>query len=294
MLRCGAYPAAITPFASTGEVDMPSVARLLAHFEHSGCAGAVLAGTNGEGPSLSAIEKRDLLREAMPLRGNLELILGIATPSLHEATWLTDQAGKAGAAAILLMAPGYFRKASDEGIEAWLRAVMDAASIPVVIYQFPRMAGVEISDKALSNLASHPQFGGIKDSSGQAEHLARYAEIADERGALLVGDETLLPQALDAGWTGTISGCANSVPGWLAKIVAEHGTESGQAKWEMLRPVIKGLRAMPQPMCHKGVLHTQGVISQADVRLPLASHDPADAIALIERNLGPITARSPQ
>src|SRR5690242_13518793 len=119
MLFPGIYPAAVTPFDSKGRVDMVSMAKLLAWFESGGCAGAVLAGTNGEGPSLSAVEKRDLLKASMPLRGKLDLILGVATCSSDEAIWLCKQAANDGAAAVLLMAPYYFREASDAGIAEW-------------------------------------------------------------------------------------------------------------------------------------------------------------------------------
>src|SRR5688572_23691682 len=99
MLKPGVYPAAVTPFDEKGRVDMAGMARLLAWFEANGCVGAVLAGTNGEGPSLSATEKRDLIQHAVPLRGKLDLVLGIATPSLDEAIWLTRRAEEAGAVA---------------------------------------------------------------------------------------------------------------------------------------------------------------------------------------------------
>src|SRR5690349_2804546 len=99
MLEPGVYPASVTPMLSDGQVDMPSVARILAHFKAAGCKGAVLAGTNGEGPSLSAVEKRDLIRIAVPIFPELKVVAGIATPSLDEAIWLASQAHKAGAAA---------------------------------------------------------------------------------------------------------------------------------------------------------------------------------------------------
>src|SRR5437588_2512986 len=124
VLQPGIYPAAVTPFDEKGRIDMLSVARLLAWFEANGCKGAILAGTNGEGPSLSPVEKRDLLRDAMPLRGKLELILGIATSSSDEAIWLCKQAGSLGAKAILLMPPFYFREATSCGMQKWFELVI--------------------------------------------------------------------------------------------------------------------------------------------------------------------------
>ena len=138
----GVYSAAVTPFDTEGKIDDASVLRLLAYFEASGCSGAVLAGTNGEGPSLSAFEKRELLRVADKGRGKLKLILGIATPSLTEAQWLASQAGKNGADAVLVMPPGYFRRATETGIESWFTAVLESSPVPVLVYNFPKMTGI--------------------------------------------------------------------------------------------------------------------------------------------------------
>src|SRR5688500_12308551 len=73
LLAPGVYPAAVTPMDGEQRVDEPSLAKLLAWFEAAGCRGAVLAGTNGEGPSLSATEKRELIACAAGMRGKLEL-----------------------------------------------------------------------------------------------------------------------------------------------------------------------------------------------------------------------------
>src|ERR1051325_1116008 len=144
MIAPGVYPAAITPFNSKGKLDEESLAKLLAWFEAGGCKGAVLAGTNGEGPSLSATEKRDLISCAYGLKGKLDLILGIATPSLDEAIWLSRRAADSGAVATLLMPPGYFREASEEGILTWFGAVLNQSPIPVIVYNFPKRTGVAL------------------------------------------------------------------------------------------------------------------------------------------------------
>lgn len=132
MLEPGIYPASVTPLDSSGRLDAESLARLLAGFEAAGCKGVVLAGTNGEGPSLSAPEKRDLVALAKPLAGSLELILGIATPSLSEAVWLAKQAAKEGCIAVLVMPPAYWRNVGEEAIAAWFVALMDASPLPAV------------------------------------------------------------------------------------------------------------------------------------------------------------------
>jgi 4-hydroxy-tetrahydrodipicolinate synthase len=273
-VRSGVYPAAVTPFDEKGGIDMPGVARLLAWFASNGCKGAVLAGTNGEGPSLSATEKRDLIKQAVPLgeKLGLEIVLGIATPSLDEAVWLCKQAHQAGSPAVLLMAPGYFREAGEEGVEGWFRHVLDRSPVDVLIYNFPKRTGITISPELMGRLASHDRMLGLKDSSGSRENLHGY-----DCGEKLryVGDETLLADALAAGWTGTISGAANVLPLWLSQIVDEwpRDRESAETKFELIVPIIRELRALSQPASNKTALLELGVIDSNALRLPLLPLD---------------------
>ncbi|MBS1714804.1 MAG: dihydrodipicolinate synthase family protein [Armatimonadetes bacterium] len=285
VLPAGCYPAAVTPFDGQGRVDTASLTKLLAYFDAAGCRGVVLAGTNGEGPSLSNYEKRDLIRTAATSKGRLRLILGIATPSLPEAEWLSVQAHKDGADAVLVMPPGYFRQATEDGVAAWFERLLDASPIPVIAYNYPKMTGITLTPGLLSRLAGHPNLAGVKDSSGESANLAAYRSVLSDRHVLFVGDETLLPDALDSGWTGTISGAANVVPRWLARLVDEDATQRGSLI-DLVAPVVQVVRAGPQPALNKAVLAALGVIDDAAPRLPLTTVDPAECLAVLERRLG--------
>jgi 4-hydroxy-tetrahydrodipicolinate synthase len=270
MLGPGVFPAAITPFDDAGKVDLPAVARLLAWFKANGCAGAVLAGTNGEGPSLGAVEKRDLIRAAVPLFPELKIVLGIATPSLDEAVWLCAQAHKAGAAAGLVMAPYYFREATEDGIARWFEYLFDRTELPILVYNFPKRTGVTITPDLMERLGRHERMIGAKDSSGERSNLAGYAAALPGKD-LYVGNETLLLDALDAGWSGTISGAANVLPNWLSQIVAEFGEgkrESLETKFALTLKGIEALRDSPQPAVNKAILHHLGVLPNPALRLP--------------------------
>lgn len=272
MIESGVYPAAVTPFDPTDRIDLASLARLLAFFEAAGCRGAVLAGTNGEGPSLSAVEKRDLVREANSLRGNLDLILGIATPSLDEAKWLVRRAAEFEAIAVLVMPPGYFRNVRAAGIRDWFLRLMDVSPVPLLAYNFPKMTGISLEPKSVESLAAHERFAGIKDSSGVRENLSAYRQAVPEGKALFVGDERLLLEALKAGWTGTISGAANVVPDWLSEVCRlwKAGDADGaEAKFDLLLPALEAVRGLPQPTGNKALLHRRGVLASRAPRLPL-------------------------
>ena len=264
------YPAAVTPFLPNGEIDTASVLRLLAWFRAAGCDGVVVAGTNGEGPSLSAIEKRDLMRLAVSLSEGLKVILGISTTSLTEAVWLSVQARKAGAEAALVMPPSYWPESGQEGIAAWFEAVMSESETPTIVYNFPKRVGFALEAETIERLARHPHFYGVKDSSGVEGNLAAFGQAAKGH-RLFCGDESLARQTHAAGWTGLISGAANVLASWLAPIWKELSADptSGNAKYELVLPAIQALRASGQPFTNKEILRRLGVIENAAVRLPL-------------------------
>lgn len=284
MLASGVYPASVTPMDDEGRVDLAAVARLLAHFRTEGCKGIVLAGTNGEGPSLSAVEKRDLIRVATPIFPDFKVIAGIATPSLDEAIWLANQALKAGAVAGLVMAPGYFRDASEEGVLQWFEKLFDSTDLPILVYNFPQRTGFTHSAENISRLAAHERMIGLKDSSGNAANLADYSRVLPDK-LKFVGNETLLLNAMEAGWTGTISGAANCIPSWLAAVLQdwiEGRRNSAMAKFELIKPAIESLRAVPQPAANKAVLHRMGILQSSGLRLPLQKMSDETLQPLIE------------
>ena len=268
----GVYPASVTPFDEKGSVDLAAMARLVAWFRAGGCQGIVLAGTNGEGPSLSAIEKRDLVKASVGLAEGLDVILGVSTPSLDEAIWLCKQTYTAGAKAVLLMPPGYFRDVSPDGIAKWFEAVMDKSPIGILVYNFPSRTGITLSAETMHRLSQHDRMIGLKDSSGNEENILNYASALKGSGkSLFVGDETLLVKTLTAGWTGTISGAANLIPSWLSQIVREWSIdrESAETKFALIEPVLRAIRNCPQPGSNKRMLVELGVLPSPEVRLPL-------------------------
>ncbi len=272
VMKPGVYPAMVTPMDRNGDPDATAMARLAAWFEAQGCKGVVVAGTNGEGPSLAAVEKRDLLRSLVPAAGRLSVVLGIATPSLSEATWSSEQAAKAGCRALLVMPPSYYPEAG--GIEEWFLALANRSPLPILIYNFPQRTGVTISAKTLGQLCQHPNVIGAKDSSGDASNLTAYRLAVPTGSSLFVGDETLLPEALDAGWSGTISGAANLLAAWLVKAVGDYlagNREAALVRLAAAREALLAIRSSPQPATNKAALSELGKIPCPAVRLPLTS-----------------------
>lgn len=206
-LKAGVHVASITPFTAAGAVDAPVFARLLAHFEAHGAQGVVVAGSTGEGPSLSTPEKVQLYELAAASKGTLQITAGILVCSLDEALYLARQAHKAGCDAIMV-APPFYYPASQEGLITFYRAILDASRLPVVLYNIPQRTRVKITPALVDALIDHPNLIGIKDSSGSPRALAQFARYTP-RLRLWVGEEKLFTRCLQRGGAGTISGLAN-------------------------------------------------------------------------------------
>ncbi|GIV03225.1 MAG: 4-hydroxy-tetrahydrodipicolinate synthase [Fimbriimonadales bacterium] len=255
--------ALVTPFDEQGEIDEAAFARLIAWHEANGMDGIVVAGTNGEGPSLTGPEKRDLCALACSVRGSLKVIAGLGTCSIKEATWLARRAYEAGCDALLALPPFYFRNASARGIRAFFDALLRESPLPVIAYNHP-MTGVDLSPEILADLASeHENLMGVKDSSGDYDRFLEYRRRLPGKLAL-VGDETLLLKSLQDRGNGTISGLANSLP----HLVARQVREQNPALQRLIDEACAGLKAHPAPGVHKFVLSELG-LSGGCLRPPL-------------------------
>lgn len=255
-MRTGSFVALVTPFTPLGAIDLPAVSRLLAHHEASGTTGVVLAGTNGEGVSLSGPEKRELVEFAVQHAGGLDVVCGLATCSLTEAVWLSRRAHEAGAVASLAMPPFYFKSATEAGIEAWYRELLAGSALPCILYNFPINVGFALSPALVERLFETEHVVGIKDSSGDPASLAAYLGAAEKFGKqVFVGDERLITSCLRGGGSGTVSGLANSYPRLVSRLANEGSDELQQIADEAYAAIKKH----PQPAVHKHVLACRGL-----------------------------------
>lgn len=268
-------PATVTPFDTRGRVDHAALSRLFSWFQAAGCDGTVVAGTNGEGPSLSAAERRDFVKAAAQTRIALgkpfRLMLGVSTSSLPEALWLGHQAASVGFEGILVMPPSYFRETPTEGVGAWFCELLSRAEVPVWVYNIPQRTGFAFPPEMIAKLSRHERFAGVKDSSENEDNLVAYRQAAPN-AELLVGDERLLPTALAAGWSGTLSGAANSIPFALRRCLGEQGLD--ESWWRVVNPVLEHLKSLPQPAIHKALLALWHIIPDGSLRLPLLPPEP--------------------
>src|SRR5689334_3463175 len=145
----GVCTAIITPFDPQGNLKLDLYAPFLDFQRSAGIEGVVVAGTNGEGTSLSVAERMELLEAVLASRGDLLVIAGTGAASVTDAVELTRHAGSAGADAVLVLPPFYFKNPTPQGIGAYFRRIMDASDVPVLLYSIPQQTAIAISDEMI-------------------------------------------------------------------------------------------------------------------------------------------------
>ncbi|MEN3002530.1 MAG: dihydrodipicolinate synthase family protein [Armatimonadota bacterium] len=266
-LHDGIYTALLTPFTETGEVDEPLFVRLLAFQEAAGVAGVVVAGTTGEGASLSVPEKVALYELASRTRGQLRIVAGILSCSLPEAIYLARNAARVGCDA-LMVAPPYYYRASLDGLIAFYRALLEETALPIILYNIPQLTRQPIPAALVEALLPFPNLLGIKDSSGDPESLQTYLGFAP-RLKVWVGEEKLLLYALQHGGAGSISGLANVFPERLVTTFrAFHEGREADGLQQLIDEAADALDKFPAPANFKYALTLRG-LPLSHVRPPL-------------------------
>ncbi len=278
MIAKGVHTAIITPFDEAGAIDEACFVRLIAYQESAGVNGVVVAGSTGEGPSLSAPEKVRLYELACQARGALQVIAGIIVCSLDEARYLARQATKLGCDGLMVAPPFYFSP-PEAGLIAFYKATLEATPLPVILYNIPQRTRVALTPALVSALLDYPNLIGIKDSSGEMASLEQYLQFAP-RLKVWVGEEKFLLHNLQNGGAGTISGLANVYPYGLVRVwrAYQEGKEA-EGLQALVDSYADAIDAFPAPVNFKYTLRYEG-FPPMSVRLPLQDLTPEQQSAL--------------
>lgn len=266
MLPRGAYAPVPTPLDDRLEFDPLALRRHLDWLASQGLDGALILGTNGEFPSMSLAERLQIAETAAAANSGLQLMLGVGSCSLVEVLEMARTAAALAYQAILCPPPFYFRAAPVAGLAAFLGELLDHAELPVLLYHIPAVTGIPISDELLDRIDSHQSLGGVKDSSGDRDELARLSRRFEDR-VYMVGTDRLVAACAEVGGSGSISAAASVAPGFVQR--AEGGGEP-QRQLLSLRILLESHGLGPSV---KAILRRSGVGTYA-TRPPLLGLDP--------------------
>jgi len=215
----GIYAPIATPFAG-GKIAYDKLEKNLDFWLGSDLEGIVVMGSNGEFVLLSPEEKEELMRFVCArAKGKKPVVAGTGAESTVETIRLNNRAADSGADAVLIVTPNYYKgEMTDPVLARFYTDVADASPLPVILYNMPRNAGINISAKLAVELAKHPNIIGIKDSGGNIVQIADMIRNAPEGFSVFAGSASYLFTSLALGATGGTLALANVFPNECARV----------------------------------------------------------------------------
>ena len=273
----GILTAILTPFDADGRVNEDAFVALVHHLLENGSDGVVVAGSTGEGATLTDDEKLRLFELAVRESGDATVIAGTGSNDTAHSIELTARAAEAGVDGALVVTP-YYVKPNRRGLVAHFTAVAGAApELPNVVYNIPSRCVVDIPNDLLAELAQIDNIVAVKQ--------AREDDIAPIDGMdLLAGNDEVLADVLDMGGTGGICVASHIVGTEMRRMIDEpdqrHEIDEGlQDVWSAMTVTVNPI---PVKTAVRMLGHDVG-----GFRLPLveASADEADEIrTVLERH----------
>jgi 4-hydroxy-tetrahydrodipicolinate synthase len=268
----GAGVALITPFNEDLSVDYSSLEKLIEDQIAGGIDYLVVLGTTGETPALSDEEKKEIVRFVIKKNaGRLKIMVGLGsnnTLALVDSIKKTDFTGIDG---ILSVTP-YYNKPTQEGLFQHFKALVEASSVPIVLYNVPGRTGVNMDAETTLRIAHlSDKVIGIKEACGDLSQFAKIVNGAPDYFKVISGDDGLTLPAIATGSIGVISVLANALPEKLAQIT--HTSLEGNMLLAselhlQLAEMIKLIFKEGSPCGVKALMELQGK-TKNQVRLPL-------------------------
>ena len=271
----GAATALITALNASG-VDYKTLGRLIDWQIDSGISALVIAGTTGEGATLTDAEHRQVLRFAVErAHGRVPIIAGTGSNDTSYAIDLTRFACGAGCDAMLVVTP-YYNKATQNGLVKMFTAIADASTKPIILYNVPSRTGINIEPATYAALADHPMISGIKEANGNISKIVETAELVGDRLAIYSGNDDQIVPILSMGGDGVISVLSNLLPAQTDEICTRFwaGDIAGSAALQCkYMPLIRALFCEVNPIPAKAAMAAMG-FGENFLRLPLTCMEP--------------------
>ncbi|MGB8603280.1 MAG: 4-hydroxy-tetrahydrodipicolinate synthase [Rhizomicrobium sp.] len=266
----GSFPALITPFKN-GAVDEAAFRKHVAWQIEQGSSGLVPCGTTGESPTLSHEEHMRVVELCVSeAAGRVPVIAGAGSNSTTEALKLTRFAKEVGADAVLSVT-GYYNKPSQEGIYRHYATIAEAVDIPIILYNIPGRAVVEISVETMGRLSRIANIIGVKDATANLARPLHEREVCGPDFVQLSGEDATAVAYVANGGNGCISVTANCAPKLCAEVQSflQAGDYKAALALQMkLLPLHDAMFCEPSPAAAKYATSLLGFGSD-EVRLPM-------------------------
>jgi 4-hydroxy-tetrahydrodipicolinate synthase len=268
----GCGTALVTPFHQDGSLDEPALTKFVNWQIESGIDFLVPCGTTGETPTLSHEEWLrviDLTIEAAA--GRVPIVAGATSNSTHDAVAKAKEvADRPGVDAILTASP-YYNKPTQEGQYQHFKAIAEAVSKPVILYNVPGRTAANLEPATVARLAEVPNIAGVKEASGNLTQIAEICAAARPDFSVLSGDDSVTLPVIAVGGVGLISVASNEIPREMADMTRAALANDWTTARQLLRkylPLMQANFIESSPMPVKAVLAMMGRMEEV-YRLPM-------------------------
>ncbi|NFT08432.1 4-hydroxy-tetrahydrodipicolinate synthase [Clostridium botulinum] len=207
----GSGVAIVTPFNDKG-VDYDKLKDLLEWHVKEGTDSIVICGTTGEATTMTENEKKTVIKFAVDVINNrIPVIAGTGSNNTLSAIEMSKYAESVGVDAILVITP-YYNKTSQKGLFKHFKAVNDSVNIPIILYNVPSRTGVNITPKALVQIAELNNVVAIKEASGNISQIMEMKSLCKDKIDIYSGNDDQIVPIMSLGGKGVISVLANVIP----------------------------------------------------------------------------------
>lgn len=264
-----------TPFQADGTLDLEGVQRVAKHLVATGHDGIVVSGTTGESATTTQEEDGEVLAAVRDAVGpDVHLVAGVGTNDTRTSLFLARQARERGADAVLLVTP-YYNRPGQRGILQHFRQVVEAAELPVMLYDVPGRTGSQISLETYEQAIAWEPVVAVKDAVGD---MPRAAMLGQMGYAVYSGDDVNTLGFLAHGACGLVSVVGHAAGRELSTMISTFlsgDTAGALTIYRRLMPAFEGIMGVPNygATTAKGALQLLGVLENRAVRSPLAALD---------------------
>ena len=270
----GTGVAIVTPFNEDESVDFTALGNLIDFIIGNGVEYIVSLGTTGETPTLTKQEKLDIVNFTLDkINSRVPVVVGIGGNNTKAVIETIESFPLEKTAAVLSAAP-YYNKPSQEGIFQHYKAIANASSKPIILYNVPGRTGRNMEPATTIRLANEVEnIGGIKEAGNSIPQCMQLLRDRPKDFLIVSGDDDLVLPELAAGIDGVISVAANCFPKAFSDMVRAGLSGDFVVARKLNDPLIEAynlLFAENNPAGVKAFLHEMGLIKNV-VRLPLVS-----------------------
>jgi len=266
----GVGTALITPFTRDGSLDEPAVKRLARRQIDAGVHFLSPCGTTGEAPTLTHRDKLRVVELVLEeARGRVPVLAGAGGYDTREVIELARDMERVGADGLLSVTP-YYNKPTQEGLYQHYKAIAEAVSKPIVLYNVPSRTSVNISVETTVRLSEVPNIAGIK-AAADVVQMSEIISAAREDFIVLSGDDPMTVAAMAVGARGVVSVASNEAPAEMTQIVelCEKGDFAAARKLHhWLLPLLQVNFVETNPIPCKAAMAAMGLIEE-NYRLPM-------------------------